>query len=113
MGVPSCRGPWAREGSENRRRAAHQRLKPGRWRWWWSRTIARGVWRGRRGGCAFAHKGCGNEIRRMRVGRVIDAVTLARATQRDPELATKPAKSAMRTRSEREDACIFVIKLAR
>jgi hypothetical protein len=36
-----------------------------------------------------------------------------RAAYRDPELATIPAIRAMRTKSESDDACIFVIKLAR
>jgi len=32
---------------------------------------------------------------------------------RDPELATTPAIRAMRTKSESDDACILVIRLAR
>jgi hypothetical protein len=61
----------------------------------------------------FCHKAAAMRYVACVGGRVIKAVTFARATQRDPELATIPAKRAMRTRSESEDACIFVIKLAR
>ena len=81
---------------------------------------ARGVWRNpsicrkpfetsRR--MRFCHKAAPVRYVACVGGRVIDAVTLGHATQR--ELATIPAKRAMRTRSESEDARIFVIKLAR
>jgi len=47
-----------------------------------------------------------------RCSRLGDSPVRATA-YRDPALATIPASRAMRTKSESDDACIFVIRLAR